>query len=329
MSANKNLQKAKIAKNDEFYTELEEINKELKYYSDKFRGKVVFCNCDDPFESNFVQYFLMNFNSLGLKTLYATGYKISTIADTQYKPKERKTPYSLCVNSTKEHLRVGQTDLDYKGAKKFVEIEENKVVTNLLGDEKYIAGDFRSQESIEILKKSDIVVTNPPFSLFREYVAQLTEYNKRFLVIGNKNAITYKEVFPLFKENKVWWGVTNPDLFKDVTGNITNKTKGLSRWYTNLDHIKRHKGIKLDLGYKYEGYEKDYPKYDNYDAINVNKISQIPFDYNGVIGVPISFLDKYCPEQFEIIKFRKGNDNKDLSINGKCPYFRILIKKIS
>lgn len=331
MSGNRNLHEANRLKNDEFYTELSEIEKELRNYSDKFRGKIVFCNCDDPLESWFVKFFLMHFNGWGLKGLYTTGYLISTIVNTEVDVGEDNIPYSLYAtsDSIKGYLRDDQIDLDLDGIKVYVKKEGTKIRTQLFGDENYVAGDFRSEESIERLKKCDIVVTNPPFSLFREYVAQLIEYNKQFLIIGNKNAITYKEIFPLLKDNKVWWGCTNPDIFKDNTGNITNKVKGLSRWYTNIDHWKRHEGVPLDLGYTYYGHEEQYPKYDNYDAINVDKISQIPSDYNGVVGVPISYMDKYCPEQFEIIKFRKGNDNKDLSINGKCPYFRILIRKIN
>ena len=325
--SNANLHAANRAKNDEFYTELSEIEKELKNYSDKFKGKVVFCNCDDPFESNFVKYFLMHFNGLGLKTLYTTGYLISPIVDKEYRVGIENIPYSLCVTSTKEYLKGDQIDLDFNGAKEFVEKEGDRIRTKLLGDEKYVAGDFRSEESIEILKKSDIIVTNPPFSLFREYIAQLMEYKKKFLIIGNKNALTYKEIFPYIKNNEIWWGCTNPDLFRDEVGNLTNKVKGLSRWYTNLDHKKRHIMIPLDLGHKYYGYENQYANYDNYNAINIDKIRNIPHHFEAIMGVAISFMDKYCPEQFEIIKFRKGDDDKDLRINGKCPYFRILVKK--
>ena len=201
-------------------------------------------------------------------------------------------------------------------------------------------GDFRSKESVELLKQADVIVTNPPFSLFREYIAQLIEYKKKFLIIGNINAITYKEVFKLIKENKIWLGINMgrgisgfivPEHY-ELYGTETSIDKSGNRivspnnclWLTNLDNFKRHKDI--DLKKAYSGNEDDYPKYDNYNGININKTKDIPFDYKGVMGVPITFLHKFNPEQFEIIKFRKGDDNKDLSVNGKCPYFRILIK---
>lgn len=313
--ANANLSAAKAAKNDEFYTELPEIQAELKHYKDKFAGKTVFCNCDDPFESNFVKYFLMNFNGLGLKELIATGYKTSPVQGTELG--ERGKPYALRVTETKPYLRGTQTDLDIAGAKQFLEKEQACVMIPLEGnwakdeagnilqvavkeeyvDEKtgktkkrtvkqdlyYEAGDFRSDMSIELLQQADIVVTNPPFSLFREYVAQLMQYGKQFLIIGNKNAITYKEIVL-------------------ADGTLTKQVNGLCRWFTNLDHAKRHQMLPLDLGYTYYGHEEDYPKYDNYDAINADKVSQIPCDYMGVMGVPITFLDKYCPEQFEILE---------------------------
>lgn len=375
--ANKNLSAAKAAKNDEFYTELSEIQAELKNYKDKFVGKIVFCNCDDPFESNFVKYFLMNFNRLGLKELIATGYQASSIQGTE--ANIRQLPYAMRVTSTKEYLVGTQTDLDIKGAKFFLETEQDRITYLLYGnvardeegniiqidekeeyqDEKtgktrkrtikkdlyYEAGDFRSDMSIELLQQADIVVTNPPFSLFREYLAQLVKYEKKFLIIGNMNAITYKEVFPLLKENHMWVGCqpfTGSRWYKPSSQNdstvlatykYAKKENGMwyvpqkTIWFTNLDHAKRHQMLPLDLGYTYCGHEDMYPKYDNYDAINVDKVSEIPCDYNGVMGVPITFLDKYCPEQFEIIKFRKGNDDKDLCVNGKCPYFRILIKR--
>ena len=331
--ANANLSAAKVAKNDEFYTELPEIQAELKHYKDKFAGKTVFCNCDDPFESNFVKYFLMNFNGLGLKELIATGYKTSPVQGTELG--ERGKPYALRVTETKPYLRGTQTDLDIAGAKQFLEKEQDSVMIPLEGnwakdefgnilqiavkeeytDEKtgktkkrtvkqdlyYEAGDFRSDMSIELLQQADIVVTNPPFSLFREYVAQLMQYGKQFLIIGNKNAITYKEIFPLLKDNLVWLGYCSPVSFVLADGTSTKQVNGLCRWFTNIDHAKRHQMLPLDLGFTYTGHEEDYPKYDNYDAINVDKVSEIPSDYMGVMGVPITFLDKYCPEQFEIL----------------------------
>ena len=345
--ANSNLTAAKTAKNDEFYTELSEIQAELRHYSDKFCGKTVFCNCDDPFESNFVKYFLMNFNRLGLKELIATGYKTSPIGGSEVG--YPKSPYVLRVKETKRYLVGDQTDLDVRGAKWLLDAEGSNIMTPLIGnlakdkdgnqimeevtelylDEKtgkekkrkvkhplyYEAGDFRSDISIELLKESDIVVTNPPFSLFREYVAQLMEYEKQFLILGSLNAITYKEIFPLLKNNQIWLGCQSgsktyvvPESFAKEFPNKTTKqgniyvTKmGNTGWFTNIDHAKRHQMLPLDLGFTYAGHEEDYPRYDNYDAINVDKVSQIPCDYMGVMGVPITFLDKYCPEQFEIL----------------------------
>ena len=354
--ANANLSAAKAAKNDEFYTELPEIQAELKHYKDKFAGKTVFCNCDDPFESNFVKYFLMNFNGLGLKELIATGYKTSPVQGTELG--EKGKPYVLRVTETKPYLRGTQTDLDIAGAKQFLEKEQARVMIPLEGnwakdeagnimqiavkeeyvDEKtgktkkrmvkqdlyYEAGDFRSDMSIELLQQADIVVTNPPFSLFREYVAQLMQYEKQFLILGSLNAITYKEFFPLLKDNLVWLGCRSgskvytvsdsyakeyPDKVFLQDGHYVTKM-GNTGWFTNLDHAKRHQMLPLDLGFTYVGHEEDYPRYDNYDAINVDKVSQIPCDYMGVMGVPITFLDGYCPEQFEIL----GYTAKDMGV---------------
>lgn len=339
MAGNKNLHTASKAKQDEFYTQLSDIENELRHYRKHFSGKVVLCNCDDPYESNFFKYFAMNFNQLGLKKLIATCYDGSPIADTQMslfdegKTKQRKTsvPHKIVITEV--------TDLNGDGAVNLTDVEyllqnDKNVLTRLEG-----SGDFRSEECIELMKEADIVVTNPPFSLFREYVALLIEHKKQFLIIGNVNAITYKEIFPLIKENKLWFGpsITSgdrkfnvPDYYPlkaagcgiDEDGRRFIRVKGV-RWFTNLDHNKRHE--ELDLYKQYD--PKENMKYDNYDAINVDKTSDIPNNYEGVMGVPITFLDKYNPEQFEIIKFRKGNDDKDLSINGKCPYFRILIRR--
>ena len=313
MTKNNNLHTAKATKNDEFYTQLEDIENELKYYKDYFKGKVVYCNCDgflNEEKSNFFVYFSLNYEFLGLKGLICTKYNPNG--------KGRKYEYYGDLNGN-----------NYPD-------EEEIFTSDLEGD-----GDFRSEECIEILKKCDIVCTNPPFSLFRQYVAQLFEYNKDFLIIGNVNAISYKEVFPLIKENKMWLGVSItsgdrkfvvPDNYPlnaagcgiDENGKKYIRVKGV-RWFTNLDHKKRHEELLLYKKYN----EEEYPKYDNYDAIEVSKVTDIPMDYYGVMGVPITFLDKYCPEQFEIVKFRKGDDGKDLCVNGKCPYFRILIKRIS
>lgn len=351
MGNNRNLQNAKIAKNDEFYTELSEIEKELCNYKEKFRGKTVFCNCDDPFESNFVKFFLMHFNGFGLKALYATGYLVSDIANTELKVEEDLIPYSLCVTDTKRYLIGDQRDLDIESAKHFIRKEKNKVLTKLLGDENYVAGDFRSQESIELLKKSDIVVTNPPFSLFREYISQLIEFNKHFLVLGNMNSITGKDIFPLFKNNDIWLGcnngskeyvvsskyaIENPDrVYKK--NDIYYTKLGNTCWYTNIDHEKRHKRIPLDLGHTYFNHESQYPQYDNFNAINVDRLSNIPCDYSGMLGVPISYMYQHCPEQFEIIG-TSGDLAVSVVINGrkhsgrfyinnKRLYDRIVIRK--
>lgn len=311
--ANKNLNQAKNAKKDEFYTQLVDIENELKHYKEHFKDKVVLCNCDDPRVSNFFHYFSYNFEKLGLKKLITTCYK-SQERDL-FSQNDSERAIWLEYNGDKNNNRV--PDPDEIGINYFE------------GD-----GDFRSKECIELLKQADIVVTNPPFSLFREYVAQLIEYDKKFIIIGHQNAITYREIFPLIKENKIWLGYG----FKGGAGHFISKyedtatagdhREGMIRvsgvnWFTNLEINKRHENLILFKQYTPE----EYPKYDNYDAINVDKTADIPVDYNGVMGVPITFLDKYNPEQFEIVKFRKGNDDKDLSVNGKCPYFRILIRR--
>lgn len=297
----KHLHNAKGNKSDEFYTQFEDIERELKHYKKHFKNKIVFCNCDDPEESNFWKYFSLNFDSLGLKKLISTHFE------------NGKPAYKLEISKTNKKER--KTPLNQKG-------------------------DFRSKECRDILKKTDIVVTNPPFSLFREYVSQLINYDKKFLIIGNVNAITYKEIFKLIKENKAWLGI---NLGRGISGFIVPKHYELygtetkidedgnriispnnCLWLTNLDTSKRHEDINLTK--VYSGNENLYPKYDNYEGINVNRTKDIPLDYKGGMGVPITFLHKFNPSQFEIIKFRKGSDEKDLSINGKCPYFRILIK---
>jgi hypothetical protein len=316
---NQTLHIAKASKKDEFYTQLSDIESELKNYKEHFKNKVVFCNCDDPRNSNFFNYFAYNFENLGLKKLITTCFV------------NQETDLFIQKGSEKAVF------LEYSGDKNGNKVPDAEEIgiKPLKGD-----GDFRSQESIELLKQSDIVVTNPPFSLFREYVEQLIKYEKKFLIIGNINAITYKEIFKLIKENKAWLGINMgrgisgfivPDHY-ELYGTETRIDSSGDRiispnnclWLTNLDTSKRHEDIILSK--KYYGNESQYPKYDNYNAINVNKTKDIPMDYNGVMGVPITFLHKFNPEQFELIKFRKGNDDKDLSINGKCPYFRILIK---
>lgn len=292
-SLNKNLKKAKNSKNDEFYTELTDIEKELRHYKDHFKGKTVFCNCDDPRISNFFHYFSYNFENLGLKRLITTCYK-----------NQERDLFS-------EHKSESAIWLEYNGDKNGDRVPnpEEIGIHKLKGD-----GDFRSQESIDLLTQADIVVTNPPFSLFREYVAQLIEHDKKFLIIGNQNVITYKEIFKLIKENKLWAGIENggtkwfrvPDHY-DIQTETRIKTvdgqkffsMGSVYWFTNLENRKRNEDITL---YKtYIGNEKSYPKYDYYDAIEVSKVSDIPLDYKGAMGVPITFLDKYNPEQFEIL----------------------------
>jgi hypothetical protein len=339
--SNELLDSARKNKADEFYTQLADIEAEMRHYKDQFLGKVILCNCDDPYESNFFKYFAMNFNHLGIKKLITTCYSGSPVAGQQLslfdittfekESKESKQPYKIEISEVRDENADGAIDL---GDVQYLLKNKKNTLTLLKGN-----GDFRSDECIELLKESDIVVTNPPFSLFREYVAQLFEYNKKFIIIGNVNAITYKEIFKLIAENKIWLGQSIhsgdrefrvPDHYPlqaagfrvDENGIKYIRVKGV-RWFTNIDFFQRHESITL---YKHYSSEK-YPKYDNYDGINVDKVSDIPYDYYGAIGVPITFLDKYSPEQFEIIRFRKGNDEKDLCINGKCPYFRIVIKK--
>lgn len=302
--ANANLSNAKRAKNDEFYTQLSDIENELKHYKSHFAGKVVYCNCDDARKSNFFRFFQKKFNDYGLKKLVTTSYN-----------EDGHGSVLVYEGDTNSNGKLGDNEVK---------------VSELKGN-----GDFRSKECIELLKEADIVVTNPPFSLFREYIATLVQYNKKFLVIGNQNAITYKEIFPLIKENKLWLGFSDnktmefvmPDSYEkynyiDKKGRKIGKVPAIS-WFTNLEHSKRNDEIILYKKYTSE----EFPKYDNYDAIEVSRVCEIPKDYNGVMGVPITFLGKYNPSQFEIVKFRKGDDDKDLCVNGKCPYFRILIRK--
>ncbi|MEI7621183.1 MAG: adenine-specific methyltransferase EcoRI family protein [Candidatus Moraniibacteriota bacterium] len=339
-ASNKNLHKANRAKNDEFYTQIVDIEKELKHYKEQFRGKVVYCNCDDPFESNFFKYFASNFNALGLKRLIATSYKPSPIANTQLelfgegkvlatpKGRPKATANKFIINEVGDVNGDGAFDL--RDIAEQLKANKNNEWAPLKGD-----GDFRSEESLELLKQADIIVSNPPFSLFREYIAQLGEYNKNFLIIGNTNSITYKEIFKLIKNDELRTGYTNFNvgMFFEVPKDweryhhINENGKKIARvstscWFTNLEVEKHKQDIVLYKKYNPENYHK----YDNYNGIEVSKVQEIPMDYEGVMGVPITFVDKYNPKQFEIIKFRKGDDEKDLSVNGKCPYFRILIK---
>ena len=328
IAGNTALHKANKAKNDEFYTQLSDIEAELKHYKKHFVGKTVLCNCDDPYESNFFKYFAMNFNHMGLKKLIATCYESSPVAGEQLSLFPEKRPYMIEITEVIDENGDGAIDL--ADVEYLLKSKQNTV-------RKLKNGDFRSEECVNILKEADVVVTNPPFSLFREYIAQLIEFDKKYLVIGNQNAITYKEIFPLLKDNKMWLGYHCGDMAFAVPPYYEERetrfwidgkgqkwrSLGNICWYTNLDHQKRHE--KLELYKKYS--PEEYPHYDNYDAINVDKLAEIPEDYYGEMGVPITFLDKYNPSQFEIIKFRKGNDGKDLCVNGKCPYFRIIIRR--
>ena len=314
MTKNNNLHSAKKAKNDEFYTRIEDIENELKHYKDFFKGKVVFCNCGDAIHHNFGKYFSMNFEHLGLKKLICTSFEMDG-----------------------SHGKVAIYEGDKNG--NYIPDSDEWTTYVLEGN-----GDFRSAECIELLKESDVVVTNPPFSLFREYIAQLMKYGKKFLIIGNQNAITYKEIFPYIKENKLWLGVSissgdrefripdnyvvrSKSLRIDENGNKYVRVVGV-RWFTNIPHDKRN--APLNLCKKYS--EVEYPKYDNYDAINVNKTIDIPMDYDGVMGVPITFLDKYCPTQFEILGIANNvrwiGDFPCLTIiKGEKVYNRILIRR--
>lgn len=329
--ANNNLTNAKRVKNDEFYTQYADIQKEieayLEYNSDTFRGKVVYCNCDDPFESNFFRYFVLNFNKIGLKQLITTSYKPSPVANTQLelfseyktltklKGRPKITANKIVINEVRDIDGDGEFNLN--DVSKQLKANKHNEWTPLEGD-----GDFRSDECVKLLKRSGIVVTNPPFSLFREYIKHLFDYNKKFVVIGNMNAITYKEIFPLIKNNKLWLGngfhAGNAYFFtpniRDFASGVYDEKTGLVKfrnvcWFTNLDHGRRHQPLPLmtmveNLKYskhkEIKGKEK-YNKYDNYNAIEVPFTDAIPSDYSGVMGVPISFLDKYCPDQFEII----------------------------
>ncbi len=319
MSANRNLHSAKSKKKDEFYTQLADIENELKYYRDHFRDKVVYCNCDDPTVSNFTRYFTLNFDFLGLKRLITTCYK------------------NQQMDLFSQHDKESAVGLEYTGGE--------PDVFHLKGD-----GDFRSSECIQLLKQADIVVTNPPFSLFREYVAQLIKYEKKFLIIGHQNAITYKEIFPLIKDGKLWLGQTPRgrdmlfDVPKDYARELVATKKegsaykivdgvvkgrlGSASWYTNLDYRQRHEDLILYKKYSPE----EYPTYDNYDAINVNRTAHIPYDYDGAMGVPITFLNKYNPNQFDIVGMDRplttqltGKQSR-FRMNGKEIYARIVIR---
>ena len=327
MGNNAALRKADRAKEDEFYTQLSDIEKELSHYKEYFKDKIILCNCDDPRISNFFRYFALNFKAFGLKKLISTCYKNQDV-DLFSQNNCEKAVYIEYTGNPNDPTSTDFSTMEVK---------------NLNGD-----GDFRSAECIELLKQADIVVTNPPFSLFREYVTQLINYSKHFIIIGNQNAISYKEIFKLFKDNKLWLGYKSGDMsFRVPDDSAPRSTRfwvdengkkwrsmGNVCWYTNLDTTKRHEDLILYKNYSPE----EYPKFDNYDAINVNKTSDIPMDYDGPMGVPITFFDKYNPDQFEVIdgigRYSILNNEetkkagKYLSmINGKAIYFRIIIKR--
>jgi|SRR6185437_659661 len=365
--ANSNLTNAKRAKNDEFYTQYADIQKEIEAYVEydphAFRGKVVYCNCDDPYESNFFRYFVLNFNKLGLKRLITTSYKPSPVANTQLglfgddktvaksKGRPKVTANKFIINEVKDV--DGDGELNLKDIAQQLKANKNNEWAPLEGD-----GDFRSDECIELLKQSDIVVTNPPFSLFREYVKQLFDYKKKFVIIGSKGAIIYKEIFPYIKANKMWVGTTsfNKDMLFIAPANVDlskkpktaiRKVDGVtylrspSVWFTNLDHGRRHQPLPLMTmreNLKYSKHKeikgkKTYGKYSNYDAIEVPYSDAIPSDYDGVMGVPVSFLNSYNPEQFEILGSNRGVDQdpngiygRGSHLNGKETFKRLFIK---
>ena len=373
MAGNSNLHDSARNKQDEFYTQLSLIEKELKHYRSFFAGKTVLCNCDDPYESNFFKYFAMNFNTLRLKKLVTTCYATSPVVGDEFEyyvdnagqlaffPDTDTTPL---VCSTRRPYRVEiteVTDENNDGRADLADVEylmrnRKNTMTLLNGD-----GDFRSPECVELLREADVVVTNPPFSLFREYITLLEEYRKYFIIIGNMNAVTYKEIFPMIAENRLWLGYNSghfwfkvPDSYEikktdfkiDEHGQKWRRMGNIC-WFTNVDIEKRHENMPLFRNYSPEL----YPKYDNYDAINVDRTVDIPCDYYGVMGVPITFLSQYNPDQFEIVAFRKGTDGKDLvysfpdcshSVNVERerererertgrrtvqPYFRILVRR--
>ena len=346
--ANRTLHAAKRQKRDEFYTQRVDIENELQHYRQHFAGKTVYCNCDDPYESNFFKYFAANFNSLKLKQLIATSYSWSPIAGTQLWASDIGVD-----NGRRAHKIVitGVTDYDGDNAVGISDVEwllrnDTNTAVNLDG-----SGDFRSDECVELLEEADIVVTNPPFSLFREYLAQLVKHGKQFLVLGDQNAITYKETFNLIGAGELWLGVSNggnkwfqvPDDYdiktesrKKIENGVKYLSMGRINWFTNLEHKKRHEELPLFRSYSPDA----YPRYDNYDAINVDKVADIPRDWPGVMGVPITFLDKWNPEQFEIVNannLRNGDSvpfkahglikDKDSAIGGKPTYVRVPIRQ--
>ena len=356
MAGNSNLNDSARNKQDEFYTQLSLVESELKHYRYHFKGKTVLCNCDDPYESNFFKYFAMNFNALGLKKLITTCYATSPVTGKEFQyfvdkggqlsfiqtesnsPMQEENvrkPYKVEITEVTDANgdgRIDLTDVEY--------LMRNKKNTMTLLDGN---GDFRSSECVELLKEADIVVTNPPFSLFRDYIALLEEYQKQYIVIGNMNAAIYKEIFPLIKENRIWLGYNSGHFWFKVPNSYEEKKTdykidehgqkwrrmGNICWFTNVDIEKRHENMVLFRNYS----PKEYPKYDNFDAIEVGKTADIPFDYNGVMGVPLTFMSQYNPEQFEIIGLDRYTVPKEIlvggrvAINGKPKYARILIRR--
>ena len=339
---NETLNSASKAKYDEFYTQISDIERECNHYREYFKGKTILCNCDDPYESEFFKYFALNFNLIGLKKLIATCYIGSSIANTQLslfddesaKNKTSKSPHKIEITEMTAENAGDARGLDLVA---YLLRNRKNALTRLRGD-----GDFRSSECIGLLKEADIVVTNPPFSLFREYIALLMEYEKKFLLIGNLNAITYKEIFKHIKDNKLWLGYGfnggnayfKTPQYREFADGVYNSETGLVKfrnvhWFTNIDHTKRHEDMFLFRQYS----PIEYPRYDNYDAIEVRKLVDIPLDYYGIMGVPVTFLDKYNPRQFEIV----GNlgcyapDGYSLVdaiyLNGKKLFKRIAIKR--
>jgi len=339
--ANRSLGTAKKAKNDEFYTQLADIENELRHYATQMRGKVIFCNCDDPFESNFFKYFAMNFNQLDLKKLIATCYNPSPIAGLQLALFDVEPPLKKGMDKDTKHaykIEISEVgDIDGDGSVNLSDVEyllkHDGNSLKLLKDD----GDFKSKECLELLKQADIVVTNPPFSLFSEYLEQLMENNKQFVIVAPDTALHYKDIFKLIKDNRLWLGYGRVKEFLQPEGTI--KKMGNIGWFTNLDTTKRH-----ELFTPYKKYSPEvYPHYDNLDAIDVSKTVEIPEDFFGKMGVPDAFLDKYNPEQFELIGIPTGNSGKEIGVtknyrgrtdisvtrDGRtsCPYSRIIIKR--
>lgn len=356
MAGNSNLNDSARNKQDEFYTQLSLVESELKHYRPHFKGKTVLCNCDDPYESNFFKYFAMNYNALGLKKLITTCFATSPVTGKEFQyfvdnggqlsfiPSENnapvqdengRKPYKVEITEVTDENGDGRIDL---ADVEFLMRNKKNTMTLLDGD-----GDFRSPECVELLKEADIVVTNPPFSLFRDYIALLEEYQKQYIVIGNMNAAIYKEIFPLIKENRIWLGYNSGHFWFKVPNSYEEKKTdfkidehgqkwrrmGNICWFTNVDIEKRHENMILFRNYSPE----EYQKYDNFDAIEVGKTADIPFDYDGVMGVPLTFMSQYNPEQFEIIGLDRYTVPKEflvggrVAINGKPKYARILIRR--